>query len=121
MQAYQRFTQIKRLILNTCMQSFTILFNYTPNIVLYMAVTILIKLINVSVLYLHRLLKVDFIFNQNPLVVIFYKFSKIDFEYTYLIVYPINAGFSIKIIKHFRVIYTTAYILIQLNPKNNIP
>lgn len=86
------------------MQSFTILFNYTRNIVLYMAVTILIRLINMSVLYLHRLLKVDFNFNQNPLVVIFYNFSNVYLYYTYLIVYPINAGCSIKIIKHFKVI-----------------
>lgn len=77
-----------------------------------MAVTELIKLINMSVLYLHRLLKVDFNFNQNPLVVIFYNFSNIYFDYTYYIVFPINAGFSIKIIKNFKVIYTTAYIVL---------
>lgn len=70
-------------------------------------------------LYLRRLLKVDFIFRQNPLVVIFYHFSNIYFDYTYLIAFPIKAGCSIKIIKHLKVIYTNAYIVVELNPKKN--
>lgn len=35
-----------------------------------------------SFLYLRRSLKVDFIFNRNPLVLIFYNFSNIYFDYT---------------------------------------